>query len=626
MKTSVRYSILIVLMSFESLTSVAQHVTKSPEFLKAIENRTRTVNGLPGKNYWINHSDYDLAVNVKFINDTIWILGSGEITYFNASPDTLKQLVLRSYPNFFANGALRDFDIGSKNEVEPVMYSNLLINGDTIPADTINQRRTSTNIILKNINPIGPGEKAVIAIGWKYRMNPSMNLRQGIYADKAIFVAYWYPQVAVYDDIYGWDTVEYGGLTEFYNDFNNYKVKISLPSEYYVWGGGVLQNPEAVYSNSVLDKYNTALNGGELVTILNADDLINTAPNGGDKTWYFKSEHSPDFTFAASKSHVWDAKSLKLANGNTVFVSSVYGTNSKFYSQDALWACDAIEYLSEVCPGVPFPWPRMTVFNNMDVDESAMESPMMVNTGDQQTADMAREVTFHEIAHTYLPFLLGTNERRNAWMDEGWATYQGNKWSNGRPGTIIDMFRELFFQIDSIPLNSPLMVPSYQISGYYAETFHAYVRSSQAFMTLENQLGEKKMNEAWHLFTETWNGKHPSPSDFFAIVSKVAGEDINWLLFPWFYEFAYPDIAIDSVDTINGTITIRNIGGLPLPVFLKIKNSDSTTVSIIRKPEVFKNSKQCTIKLKRANDIVSIELGSALFFDKVTSNNHWRRD
>jgi len=605
---------------------MAQQLEVPSEFKNAIEEGTRTVNGLPGKNYWINHSDYDLAVNVRFLNDTIWIIGSGEITYFNASPDTLKQLVLRCYPNFFAKGALRDFDIGSKNEVEPVMYSNLLINGDTIPANVINQRRTSTNIILKNIDPIDPNEKAVITIGWKYRMNPSMNLRQGIYADKAIFVAYWYPQVAVYDDLYGWDTIEYGGLTEFYNDFNNYDVKITLPSDYYVWGGGVLQNPEAVYSQYVLDKYNKALNGGELVNILSEEDLINTASSGSKKTWYFKSEHSPDFTFAASKSHVWDAKLLKLANSNKVFVSSVYGPNSLFYSQDAIWACEAIEYLSRVCPEVPFPFPWMTIFNNMDLDESAMESPMMVNTGDQQTADMAREVTFHEIAHTYLPFLLGTNERRYAWMDEGWATYQGIKWSNGRPGTIIDMFRELFYQIDSLSLRSPLMVPSYQISGYNAETFHAYVRSSQAFMTIENQLGAKKMDAAWHLFTETWSGKHPAPSDFFAIVSKVAGEDINWLLFPWFYEFAYPDLAIDSVDTLKGTITIRNLGGLPLPVFLKIKNSDNTTFSITRKPVVFKKTKQCTIKLKRINDIVSIELGNAMFFDKVNSNNRWRRE
>jgi hypothetical protein len=599
---------------FESFQAGAQLLEKSTEFKKAIEKGTRTVNGLPGKKYWINHADYDLKVTVEFTNDTIWIIGSGEITYYNASPDSLKEIVLRSYPDFFAKGATRDYNIGSENEVEPVEYSNVLINGDILLADVINQRKIKT---------IGPGEKAIIKITWKYRLNPKMNLRQGIYSDKAIFVAYWYPQVAVYDDLFGWDKIEYTGLTEFYNDFNNYKVKITLPADYFVWGGGVLQNPDEVYDPNILEKYKAALDGTDLVSVLSVEDLLNNTSSDIGKTWYFKSEHSPDFTFAASRTHIWDAQSIRTGDGKKVLVSSVYAPQNSIYIQNTKWACEAIEYLSNICPGAPFPFSRMTVFNNQDKEEGAMESPMMVNTGDQQTADMAREVTFHEVAHTYLPFMLGTNERIFAWMDEGWATYQGIKWSNGRKGTTIDMFRELFYQIDSNSLASPLMIPSYHISGYNAETYHAYVRSSQALMALESQLGVKKMNEGWTYLAEQWSGKHVSPWDFFAIFNKSAGENINWLIEPWFYENAYPDLAIESVDTIKGSISIKNMGGLPMPVFLNVKYNDSTTMAIYRKPEVFKMENQCTIQLKRVNGIRYITLGNQLFFDKNTSNNRW---
>ncbi len=626
MKRIIALNFLIVGLLFLSIKLLAQNLNKSPEFLKAMNNGTRTESGLPGKNYWINHSDYDLIVTVKFINDTIWIIGSGEITYYNSSPDSLKNIVLRSYPDFFAKGALRDFNIGTENEVEPVQYSHVIIDGDTILSELINQRKPSTNMVLINKNSIAPGEKAIIKIGWKYRLNPTMNLRQGIYKDKALFIAYWYPQVSVYDDLFGWDTIEYGGLTEFYNDFNNYKVKITLPSEYYVWAGGVLQNPEEVYSRDVFDKYNKALNGVEKVTILTENDVLTNASDGRDKTWYFKSDDSPDFTFAASKSHIWDAKSLKLPNGKKVLISSVYGPNSLFYSQDINWACEAVEYLSTECPGIPYPWSRMTVFNNMEMEEGAMESPMMVNTGDQQSADLAREVTFHEIAHTYLPFFLGTNERRFAWMDEGWATYQGIKWSNGRSGTIIDNFRDLFYQIDSASLVSPLMIPSYSISGELTETFHAYVRSSQAFLTLENQLGSKSMDQVWKLFTENWNGKHPAPWDFFATCSKVAGENIDWLIHPWFYEYAFPDLAIETVDFDNGTVTIKNIGGLPLPIYLNVKYNNNSVVTVYRKPEVFKSADHCTLKLKRVKDIESIKIGNPMFFDKNADNNRWRKE
>ncbi|TFH39086.1 MAG: hypothetical protein E4G95_02050, partial [Bacteroidia bacterium] len=528
---------VIILMMFASSLSSAQELTITSEFKNAIEKGTRTPNGVPGENYWINSSDYQLDVKVVFDNDTTWIVGSGNITYHNNSPDQLNMIVLRSYPDLYAPAAIRDFYFGGAAETRMVEYSEVFVNGDTVQTQMMYRRRTSTNIALGLEKPLEPGGQAVIDIKWKYMMHPQINIRQGVYDDKALFIAYWYPQVAVYDDLYGWDMVDYTGLVEFYNDFNNYDVRITLPGEYYVWAGATLQNPGDVYPQKVLEKIESASISNKVVNILTPDDIPNNFGSGQEKTWHFKSEQIPDFTFAASKSHLWDASSIDVGDGRRVQVSAVYPPASKYYSQGAVWARETIEYLSFTCPGVPYPWPAMTVFNSME-GGGAMESPMMVNTGDQQAEDWGREVTFHEIVHSILPFYLGANERRFAWMDEGWATYQGMKWSDGRPGTSIDMFGAMFDQVAGTSNDLPLMIPSWQVKDQAGETFHAYVRSSQAFMTIENQLGTEKMNQAWKLFAQRWNGKHPSPWDLFATFSEVAGEDLSWLLYPWYYKFA----------------------------------------------------------------------------------------
>jgi len=611
------------LLFLVSVSSNGQELKLSKEMKDAIENGTRTLNGVPGEKYWINSSDYSLDVNVVFEGDTTWIKGSGRITYHNNSPDQLNMIVIRSYPDLNAPAAIRDFYFGGAAETAMVEYSDVFVNGDTVQTQMMYRRRTSTNIVMALREPVEPGGEAVIDIKWKYMMHPQINIRQGVYEGKSLFVAYWYPQVAVYDDMYGWDMVDYTGLVEFYNDFNNYDIRITLPGDYFVWAGGTLQNQPEVYPSNIIKAIETAMISDEVVNILPAGSTANTG-TGNLKTWHFKSEHIPDFTFAASKSHLWDAASIDVGNGKRVLVSAVYPTSSKFFSNAAIWARETIDYLSFTCPGVPYPWPYMTVFNNME-GGSAMESPMMVNSGDQQSEGWAREVTFHEIAHSIMPFYLGANERKYAWMDEGWATYQGIKWSDASPGTGVDMFNGVFSQVTGTSNDLPLMIPSWQLKDQNGETFHAYVRSSQAYFTIENQLGTEKMNQAWKLFARRWYGKHPSPWDLFATFTEVAGEDLTWLLYPWYYKFAYSDLAIVSVDLTKGEATVENIGGLPMPVYLSVNYSDGTSEELYRKPDAFKSSARCIIRLDKPGMIESIELGNKYFMDGDSSNNSWSK-
>lgn len=615
---------LIIILALAQTSLNAQGLQMPREFLTALENNTRTLDGKPGSDYWINHSDYKLDVDVSFENDTVWISGKANIRFYNESPDNLNMILLRSYPDIFADAAIRNYYIFPFNETKQVQYSDLILNGDTIPSAMLMQRRTSTNLILQLQKPLESGGTAEMEVSWKYHMHPRINIRQGVYANDAIYIAYWYPQVAVYDDMYGWDMTDYAGTVEFYNDFNNYDVSITLPAGYLVWAGGALQNPEEVYSSSLQGKVNKALESDDIISIISQEDL---PVDNGDKetlTWKFKSENTPDFSFAASKTHLWDASGLEVEEGRRVLISTVYPESSKHYAQGAAFSRKAVEYLSFECPGIPYPWPSITVFNSFE-GGGGMETPMMVNNGDQQTELWADEVIFHEIAHSYLPFLTGTNERRFAWMDEGWATYQGMKWSNGEAGGSYGVFKPVFNMVAGTSNDLPLMIPTYSISDGMASNYNSYGRSAQAFLAIEDQLGTELMNKAWKLFTERWQYKHPAPWDLFAIFEEVANDDLKWLIKPWYYEFKSQDIGIETVDLKKKTITLKNIGGLPLPVNLTLEYEDGTSEQIHKKPEIFKNNCTVNIDILNTKGLKSIKLGGKYFYDMDLSNDVWTK-
>jgi len=612
---------IVVLLSTAYIT--AQDLPVQLEFSKAVNSKTRTMKGVPGSDYWINHSDYKIEADLSFENDTVWISGKADITYHNESPDDLTMIVLRSYPDIMADAAIRNYYIFPQNETPQVQYSDLIIDDDTIPSGLLMQSRTSTNIIVRLNEPLASGEKTALNLSWKYFLHPNINIRQGHYVNDAVFIAYWYPQIAVYDDLYGWDMTDYIGIVEFYNDFNNYDVSITLPAAYLVWAGGELQNPGEVYPAPLKKKVEDALQSDQIVNIIQAEDLPVDHGDRNKVTWRFKAEKTPDFSFAASKTHLWDASGLEVEEGRRVLISAVYPTSSHHYHKGALFARNAIEYLSFECPGVPYPWPSMTVFNS-DEGGGGMETPMMVNNGDQRTEISADEIIFHEIAHSYLPFYTGTNERRFAWMDEGWATYQGIKWSEADKQSTAGSFGQVFNVVSGTANDLPLMIPTYSIFDGTASNFNSYVRSAQAFMTIEDQLGTETMNRAWKIFTERWHHKHPAPWDLFAILEETAGEDLDWLILPWYFGFKSQDLKLNAVDTEAGEIKIINAGGLPLPVYLELKYIDGSSAKIHRKPEIFSKTKEVIIEYDNTEELSSVKLGNPYFYDRDPSDNTWK--
>ena len=240
--------VLIITVMIGSLFANAQLTNLIPNELKvAFKNGTRQIDGKPGLEYWQNSSKY--KIDAVLDAETSILKGEAVIAYFNNSPDTLNRIVLRLYQNFYKLGNARGWSLGNVDLGDGMVIDS--ISNDNGREKTTN---TATNLILKLTNTLNPGDSTQVYVKWHFHIPEKRWVRMGNYGKDRFFIAYWYPQIAVYDDIDGWDMNEYYGATEFYNDFNDYDVSIKAPKEYMVWATGDLQNPENHYHKSILEK------------------------------------------------------------------------------------------------------------------------------------------------------------------------------------------------------------------------------------------------------------------------------------------------------------------------------------------------------------------------------------
>jgi len=304
---------------------------------------------------------------------------------------------------------------------------SLNINGNDINInETKNVRRSTTNMYVFLENKLLPGDSLQLDIDWEFNIPRKRWVRMGNYGNDRLFIAYWYPQIAVYDDVDGWDRIEYLGTVEFYNDFNNYNVTIETPPGFTVWATGELENINQLYTEKVVENYNKAKKSDNVINIFSFSDTKNNKVLKSNETnqWHFIADHVPDFTFGVSKYSNWDGTSIiaDKVTGRRVFVDVVYPDSVDSFDEGAYFAKESVKFMVDSLPGYPFPYSHITSFCN-GRKRGGMESPMMVNEGDPSDREQAIGLIFHEISHSYFPFYMGTNERKYAWMDEGWATW-----------------------------------------------------------------------------------------------------------------------------------------------------------------------------------------------------------
>ena len=619
--------LLVVLMAGTSLLLTAQSVPVPANLRASYEKGVRSVDGKPGPAYWQNSADY--RMNIQFDPASRLLEGKGQITYKNNSPEKLNRLVIRLYPDLYKKGVVRDVPIAPEDETDGVAIKKLSVNDETISTDGPNKRsmRRGTNLIVNLGKPIEPNSTATIEIEWSFIVNKGSQMRTGMVDPNTYFIAYSIPRIAVFDDVDGWDNWSYSGTQEFYNDFGDFDVAIQVPAGFVVWATGELGNPSDIFSKKVLERLATAAQSDKVVHIIeNGDyqrgDVFKSRPSD---TWKFSARYVPDFAFAVSNHYLWDQSSVLAdsTTGRRVLASAVYNTEHKDYYEVAEMANECVHLMSHRYPKVPFPYPQITVVDGTD----QMEYPMMVNDNPTETRKDAVQLTSHEIFHTYFPFYMGINETKYGWMDEGWASIGESVISPlmGEPESEGIYGRRRWEQISGTDNDMPLIVNTklYNDGAYIA---NIYGKAGICYWVLQDMLGDERFFQCLHGYMDRWNGKHPTPYDFFFSFDNLSGEDLGWFWRPWFFEWTYPDLAIEKVEENAGSyeVTIANPGKLPLPVRIRVTLENGQIQPYTFPASIWKaGNDEFTVKLKMPVRIKNITLGDDYVPDKYKDNNTW---
>ncbi|WP_167856307.1 M1 family metallopeptidase [Hymenobacter metallicola] len=584
---------------------------------KTYAQGTRAQNGQPGPKYWQNTADYDLKVS--FDPKTRLVAGTVSISYLNNSPDSLRQLWFKLYPNLYQKGAPRSSTFSPEDIHDGVKISAMSINGQVL--DVKKLRIDATNMPVP-VKAIGPKQTAKVVVTYAYTLNKGSHMRTGEIEPGADFVAYFFPRIAVYDDIDGWNRFVYNGSQEFYNDFCNFKAAITVPRNFVVWATGDLKNADQVLTKKYAKRLADAEKNDAVVHIIDESDLKRqdiTAANA-QNTWRFEAQNVTDFVFATADHYVWESTSLVVdpATKRRTRVDAVYNTKHADYKEVVHFARRTVEAMSYTFPKWPFPYAHETIFDGLD----QMEYPMMVNDNPVATREDAITLTDHEIFHTMFPFYMGVNETKYAWMDEGWATI--GEWIISNiidPKLQDDYGVEPYARAADSENDLPIITLTTQQNGT-PFFLNSYPKPAMGYYYVRDLLGDELFTKALHTYIRNWNGKHPMPYDFFNSMNEGAGQNLNWFWQRWFIDGGYPDQALQSVT--QQSIIVESKGTKPMPVDLTVTYADNSTQKLHRTIAVWQDgSKTVTVPLDGKKAVKKVVLGHLYTPDNSKGNNVW---
>ena len=614
---------LLLLLALTYSVSQAQTTLPMPRNLRATYAKgTRSPTGQPGPKYWQNTADYVIKVN--FDPATRLLAGTVHIKYQNNSPDSLRQLWFKLYPNLYQKGAPRSGKFAAEDLSDGVKIDQLSINGQAIDPSLL--QIDNTNMVVPLRRALGAHQAAQVAITYSYILNKGSHQRTGEVAPGADFVAYFFPRLAVYDDIDGWNRIAYTGGPEFYNDFCHFAADITVPRNFLVWATGDLTNADKVLTKKYLARLRTAEKKDGIASIIDSAEARlhdATAPNAYN-TWHFEARDVTDFAFATADHYVWDATSLVVdpATKRRTRVDAVYNPKHDDFEEVAKFGRKTVEAMSYTFPKWPYPYAHETVFDGLD----QMEYPMMVNDNPTPTREAGIELTDHEIFHTMFPFYMGINETKYGWMDEGWATI--GEWLISpliQPGLVDDYGMQTYADHADEEGDVPIVTLTTQQTGG-AFFLNSYPKPGLGYLYVKDLLGDELFTKALHTYIRTWHGRHPMPYDFFYSMNAGAGQNLDWFWRRWFFEGGYPDLAITSVvrpADQPAQITVTNKGGKPVPVDLTVTFDNGAEEKIHRSIGVWQNASTVTVPVRNGRTIQKVTLGSTYAPDSYPADNGW---
>lgn len=611
-------------------------------YQQAIENGTRTADGSPGENYWQNYSSYTLHAEID--PETHTLFGESTVQYTNNSPDDLEVIVVELAQNLHKEGT-------PKKEMTEITggkkLDKIAVNGTDFESINMFQRwsqnasgyvEDGTRLYIFPEEPLASGENMEFNFEWSFEIpEEGASGRMGRNRENLYYIAYWYPQIAVYDDVYGWMEDPFKGNAEFYHEFADYELSITMPREWIVMGTGEFLNPEETLSDETLERYRRAGESDEIITIADFDELDSATRDDQEKlTWNFSSEKIRDVAFSATLESRWDGTRTSVGDldgdGDTDYsrIHTFFRELAPLWEDQAEYAQHSIQFLSEYT-SLPYPWPHMTSVEGSGIIGGGMEFPMMTIIGDYNNAGAVAlyGVTAHELAHMWFPMILSTNERRYTWIDEGYTTFHTNEANKDYYGDRFnnnDMFGG-YFQIAGSDMEGEMMRwsdfhypgPAYGVASY--------PKPASVLAALRGVLGEDVFIEAHHELIERWKYKHPYPWDIFKTFEDVSGQDLSWFWRAWYYETWTLDQAVADVsgDGNTYTITIEDIGNVPMPVLLTITLENGEEISEEVDVDHWLNGHRTKeLQIEADSPVIRVEIDPENHFPDVnTENNVW---
>jgi hypothetical protein len=561
-------------------------------YRQAVEDGTRTADGRPGTGYWQQWSEYDL--DATLLPEERRLVGSGTIRYHNESPDALETLFLHLHQNIHRSGAARNEEqpVTGGMDVDAVQVDGELL-GERAGAVGSGYEVNGTVLAVHPPDPVLPGQTVELSLDWSFAVPRETTGRAGWSGEGLFFIGYWYPRMAVYDDVAGWQTDPFLGTGEFYDGFGRYDVEVRLPHGWLVRATGELRNRGEVLPPEIRERLRRAMTSDTVVHVITEDDFgpgrATAESDDGWLTWHFTADTVRDFAFSATRRSLWDATRTSVGDrdgdgrADHARVEAVWREEAPRWEHVWRYARHSIDFLSRHT-GLPYPWPHMTAVEGGGIIGGGMEFPMMTLMGDYTArGDSALYwVTAHELAHMWVPMILSTDEKRYAWLDEGTTTFNENQARKEFYGTDRGeetdrlAYRRMARSGDELPM---MRRADYYHSGAFGVA--SYAKPATVLEALKAVVGEETFREALATFMEEWRCRHPYPWDLFRTFERVSGRDLDWFWRTWYYETWTLDQAVAAVRPADDgiVVVVEDRGEAPMPVLLSVTPAGGETLT-----------------------------------------------
>lgn len=609
----------------------------------------RSASGKPSSGYWQNEADYQ--INASFDLATHLLKGQVTIDYANNSPDILENLWLQLDQNTAKPEArgnkLRNPDVSEDDSKGYTISSVKILKDGTWQDIHFNVDGTRMQIRLENY--IMPHEKAQLSIDYSYTLLERGGGGRSGFMDtddgKIFEFSYWYPRMCVYDDYYGWNTLPFIGGGEMYLDYGTIDYQVTVPADQVVVGTGTLVNADDILNTTTLERLNKARQSDKTVFIRKADELHKpvTKNSTGTVTWHFKMNTTRDVAWAMSTAYIWDAAKINLPNDKTALAQSVYPVAStkdgKAWARSTEMLKASVEDFSKKWFVFPYP-----VATSVAGSVGGMEYPgLAFNSWKAEPYSMFL-LASHEIGHTWFPMIVGSDERRHPFMDEGFNTfidiYAHDDFNNGefapkRDGEYApgkgNPADEIIKVMEDCKDGPTLMTPADAMNYKYVHPL-AYFKSAFGLVLLRDVvLGPDKFDYAFRQYIHNWAYKHPRPADFFRSMDNGSGEDLTWFWLGWYYHNWQLDQAITKVDYVkdemsNGaTITVTNNQQMVMPILVTVEESNGKVHDFKVPVEIWKYGKDAQFHVNTTSKITHVILDAKHQLPDIDrSNNEWK--